>query len=164
MILFSLSLSPFLPYSLSLSLSFCLVINQLIDISPYFSLSTSSLSSQSRQHELFQGLVFLLSVCQTSEWFLSLHVPIVINLVVSDDLCAPTIAHQMPSTFLNEDVFAPCSTLWSSCHDHFSQFEGNYLQAKKPTESTRIFLLLKKIVPLRFLTSVMKIHTRIKSF
>ena len=70
---------------------------------------------------------------------------------MSDDLCVPTTAHQMPSTFLNEDVFSPCSTLGSSCRDHFNQFEGNYLQAKKPMESTRnFFAFLKKLFPSTF--------------
>lgn len=63
---------------------------------------------------------------------------------MADDLCSPTVAHQLPSTFLNEDIFAPCSILRSSCNHHFSQFEGKHLQVKKPMESARIFCFLKK--------------------
>lgn len=78
--------------------------------------------------------------------YLSHHVLIIIDLSHVRWPLFPTVVHQLLSTYLNEVVFVHCSTLWQSCH-HFSQLEGNHLQAKKPVESLGYLFLFFSFPP-----------------
>lgn len=78
---------------------------------------------------------------------------------MSDDLCTHTIAHQMPSTFLNEDIFAHVQLSEAPDMIILVSWRVTIYKPRSQWNQLGFFCFKKKNCSLP-LSHVMKLHTR----